>query len=275
MRTITTNQVKTFVRNNPYAAQYLSKTAYESHKYYPKMGRNVDVTYENGRLIDLTTHQNNVAYCLYERTLKNKFPELDTNIMTSFKIEDDYCDRSFGVNLRMNSCGSATVYVRFCSSKDGWYHQLPFAGPISEYPSWKYNGRLDKKSIAEFARKKFEAQFLYAKGFFRDIQLRNSRTKEDAKRIYKYWSESGGIKTAQAYDDSEMLAWLKRHKNVKSLDIDVTLEDALNMFRKHPALAKPMHIARYDGSWVFDFDGDIDEIENEFYSHLQDDTLYI
>ncbi len=112
---------------------------------------------------------------------------------------------------------------------------------------------------------------LFECGFIASIQRYESCTKIQSVQYYKNHYAKGKLNYG-AIDEDTIYKWIKKHFNIDSyLPIDKTI-NYVNANGKH---ATPTKLDKYDHSWIFDFDGDMDDIENEFYNTLDSNTIYI
>lgn len=271
---VTTKQLASFAKQNQYVQAYYSMGTYYRHRWYDEIGRNPYVRYWSGFTTDISTHQKNTAYRLANDAIKHRF-NIDPSGQLFFKVylDGDTDGFYFHCSLRWEFNGKARVCVSLYQNENGVFNRLPYIGEYSY--SFAYTGVLSEDAATEATRKEIESKFMFAPGKWRDIQLLQNKTKDDVVRLYRYWLENYPIRNALAYDEGEMLAWLKRKKNLSGIGYAVTTDDAVKFFKFHKGFTKPMALSKYDGSWMFDFDGDIDEIEAEFYDTLKDNTVYL
>lgn len=281
MKPVTARQVKSFAKNNDVLRRYAKQCErrWDSHRYYDKIGRNPTVKHESGWHTDLTTYQRNVLYGEAHDVFNSRFPSLpDSQLFLSFT--DPMGIYTFRGTLRFNILGSAVIRIDGCWIEDidgdkRLFTRLPFTDGEYEF-TLNYDGVLSVEAASDYARRKFMDKYLYKQGRWQTLQLSYRWSKADVIRNYKYNIENFKPKYWSAYDESEMLAWLKRHKNLIDYDgLRLDIGTVVRFFRKHPGFTKPTKLAKYDHSWIFDFDGDVDEIESEYYNSLEDNTFYI
>jgi hypothetical protein len=114
------------------------------------------------------------------------------------------------------------------------------------------------------------SKYLYLNGLMAGIQYYYNCDKKDAMfyRKNKYcqnYIESG-------VSEDIIFKAIKKRFNI---DSHVSLLDTVNLVNRIGKQAKIRQVFRYDFSWIWDFDGDIDEIENEFNKSFNTDAIYI
>jgi hypothetical protein len=272
---LTTNQLKTFAASNQYIQHYLKLTTWHQSRHYSKLSRTPSIFYhqQDRRSIeyDINTFEKNEAYFYAHREVKQRFgTEGSGQILFKFNIEGDEIG-FFRAALRWNIKGEATILVSSYSTETATASKLPYIGELSY--SVKYRGILSEAAAEKFIKQHIERNFLYSAGKWRAIQTENLYTKQRVKETYKYYLENYSPKYYQAYDESEMIDWLKRHKNLKECFIQT--EKAVDFFKTHKKFRFKMNLEAYDFSWIYDFEGDVEEIEQEFQETTDNETVYI
>lgn len=119
---------------------------------------------------------------------------------------------------------------------------------------------------------------VFAPGVFADLQYHYNCDKETAKQKYiaglNWWKPKEQQYPTIAQDKSAH-RWLKRHKNLLLPD-HITLDS--NFMLRAFTLAnykKPINVYGIDTAFADNLDGDIDELENEFYEANPTGNVYI
>lgn len=129
-------------------------------------------------------------------------------------------------------------------------------------------------SISRKVEAKLGEFFYYHDSLFSRIQRSyGCLSKDDVRKTYAMLLDKQKSSRI-AYSHDEVRSAIERRFNV-----DILVDDLVkvgNMLAKDGIKYKDKKvIQRYDYSWIFDFDGDIDEIENEFNESLEDNVIYI
>ena len=279
MKPTTTNQVRQFAVSNQYIREYINGDTYDQHPLYRRLGRSFNIHIEyRGRtsVYDCSTQFRNQRSRRAWSDAFSKFGEKFFDRKYSTVMFEYY---KFHYRYEVSIDGVVGVSIHNASIGDDSFRVLPFFSdtcePVYEH-CFVYKGLISEELISRAVLNEIE-KALFAPGKWRDIQISQFKHKASVIRMYKYYLENYKPKYYQAYDEDEMLAWLKRHKNV--LDYNsfsgLTLDSVVNLFRTHKGLDKPMKIAKYSFSWIYDFDGDVDEIETEYYNSLEEQTIYV
>lgn len=117
--------------------------------------------------------------------------------------------------------------------------------------------------------KKILRAYLFEEGFLARLQIKFRLKKSEVAGYYKSFSY---YKYGTGISDSAVYKWVAKHFNI---DSDLSIEDTIFYVNKLGKQPKLVRLDRYDHSWIYDFDGDIDEIENEFWETVGDDTIYV
>lgn len=117
--------------------------------------------------------------------------------------------------------------------------------------------------------KKILQKVLIESGYLAELQLRKNIKLDEVKTYYqKLMNYQRPVKIS----GNDFYKSVKKRFNIDSyLSIDETIK-AVNKLGKRDTLTK---LQKYNSSWIFDFDGDIDELESEFYDTQEQDTIYI
>ena len=254
---ITTNQIKTFARNNPYVQNWME--GYEGAQNFKLNNRSGDFA---------TNRRNELSYYAHE-ALANKFPSifsLNYNKSKTQLLIKTYIDlygwtTEIYIIARIDYSGKFSIHFnnygdfRFVSNE----HQV-----FVPCKSIKW----DKGAITDFVANWLKSK-LYGAGIYTDFMIAHQWTRE---RLKKGIIKDRAIEL-QSYSDTDVRKSIKRNLNIDTGHI--WLKDAIQAVNKLGKRAQLTKLAKYDMSWLCDLDGDIDEIENEFYNSLEYNTVYI
>jgi hypothetical protein len=266
--TFTTNQIKSFAKNNPYIHSYLSKRKNHENDIYSKIGKNPTVKHSNGWHVDYITNKSNSLYFYAHKEFERKFNLDHYKTQLFFDVEIDFlqwnCILSFDIS------GSAKIEIRRCNiGKDKTFNKLPF---INEYNYiFAYGGVLSTDAAKIAASQKINS-FLYLEGYFRDLQYEFWANKERAKELYKMWIVQRKD-TMDKFDVTATRKAIKRHLNLTTEYLSD--EQFFNAAKKIAKRDKLTYVERFDTGFLNDFDGDVYELESLFYSQYDDDKIYI
>lgn len=184
------------------------------------------------------------------------------------------------------------VKVVVDSNYNDWYHwyrckELKFtARVVSDDDNLIYKLNWDRKlhvdldgednewSIGRKVEAKLSEFFYYHNSLFSRIQRAyNCLSKDDVRRTYVVLLDKQKHSRV-AYCHDQVRKAIERRFNV-----EIWVDDLVkvgNMLAKGGIKYKDKKIIeRYDYRWIFDFDGDIDEIEAEFNDSLVDNVIYV
>lgn len=89
---------------------------------------------------------------------------------------------------------------------------------------------------------------------------------------YRLYRE--GLKKISKYDYEEVRKCLERRYNINLYDV-YDLRKVAKIFEGRERSEETLTVKMYCNKWIYDYDGDIDEVENEFYNTLEDNVIYI
>jgi hypothetical protein len=110
---------------------------------------------------------------------------------------------------------------------------------------------------------------LIEEGYFAEKQLRmNCYIKE----LKSYYIKLMNYQYPVKISDKDFYKAVKRRFNVDSF---LSIEDTARIINRIGRQDKMVKLEKYDSSWIFDFDGDIDELEREFYDTQEENVIYV
>jgi hypothetical protein len=254
----TTNQTKQFCQSNQYWTAY--NTACERCDYiWSKLHRSIPVHDKwNG---GLDTLHKNESWWRRQQEFRHKFPGLEHQIIIHVNI--DYGEREIRYTVSFNMCddGSWRANIYSSGTEDGWYSQIPFTGTHSIV--FGYKGWLTHEYM-EIAVKRELNKYLYADGLFRTLQVTQLWTKDDLKRHLRYciankWDTDVDYKIVEA--------WVRRNFNIDITHVDVN--EGIRLVNRVGKQKTLMIAHAFDYSFMWDFDGDVDEIEQVFWEEME------
>jgi hypothetical protein len=251
----TTNQIKQYAKQNQYIKDYCSE--HDVNKYWKLLKRTIVVKNRNWDT-DIITFQSNSRYYYAHKEFKRRFGDIAKH--THHKVEFEGYFWGYWTTIEID--GTVRINLNDCRiDDDTWFRRLPF---IDDWQlNFNYTGKLCEENYHQTVIKEIN-KYLYAPGKFRDIQLYKNCTKSDVKRYYKYWMQD---KTMQDYDEYEIEKHIRRYYNI---DISgVYFQDAINWIQKKGKRFKTLvKLCKFDYSFMWDFDGDIDEAEELFWDEM-------
>ena len=260
MKTLTTNQTKVFCNTNQY---WLSLREYEYpyKKNYPikcfsrelktYRGNNLHY-YANKELRKIGLEKMHFIY-------KGKFPTIYRD------------DLNFLVSMTMEITGKWTANIYSASTDEGWFSSIPFTNREHNI-MFEYNGKLTEESVLSACNKELN-KYLYAHGWFRLLQEMNLKTKEQIKRRYRHELEE---KSIESFSIPEVIfRWIERKMNLV-IGENITDHEFIKAAKKIGRQNKRTIVDKYDYSWIHTFDGDVDEIEKEFFEREPEErTIFV
>ena len=210
----------------------------------------------NGRCTDIITYQSNDRYWRAHKEFHNKFGKIDE--YPYYKIEHEGFIWGFHVDIRIN--GIIKINISSCGLEDRTYNKLLFFDDYNY--NFLYNGKLDidcyKKAVINEIEKR-----LFAPGLFRTIQSIHGITKKDVPRYYKLYKPD----LKKDYDEEDIIKHIRKYYNI---DItNVYFESAIRWINKNKTRYKELMVMlRFDYSFIYDFEGDIDEAEGYFWEEM-------
>jgi len=249
----TTNQTRQFCQHNPYWRDY--RKAYEG--MYPFM--RYEKSYKTG-MFDANTLWRNMRYVRAQKEFEQKFQQ-ENSLLINGTIPLKIREFSYYGCCHMSLDGAWRIQILSINEADAYYRKIPF---VNDY-EWifHYNGKIDSASIEKAVRAEME-KYLYAPGLFRDIQVLQLLNKKDTLREYKYYIQH---RKPIAYLDSDIEKFLKKKFNI-TFEFEVGLQNAIKWANLHGKQDKLVHLCHYDSRWMLDFDGDVDEVEDEFWETM-------
>lgn len=257
-----TRQVRTFAANNSYLQEY-----YDSReRTYPR-----GIINSPYGKVHVSTYRLNVHYHYAWDTMARKFPAVFTafggtgfhiNHIFTFIIDREAFDLDFHITGLLNWNGSYRIHIKPNNKNAqffGRYDQHHMEGM-----EWSKEGLIAK--VEKIIRSR-----LLGTGFFARVQLYYGIPKEQLpekiKMLYKAEKNCG-------VEINQLHKWIRRNFNIDGSDIwdEKKLVEAVNTHGRQPRLVR---LAYYDASWFNDFEGDLDELEEEFYKHIEKDTIYL
>lgn len=106
-------------------------------------------------------------------------------------------------------------------------------------------------------------------GYFAELQLRRNLLVNE---IHKWALPLMNYKHPVSFDADKSIKKIEKRYNVKSY---VSIESTVNIVNKIGKQTELVKIAAYDFSWTKDFDGDVDDLEEEFYNTQEKNTIYV
>jgi hypothetical protein len=213
-------------------------------------------------MMDANTLWRNMRYVRAQKEFETKFKQansLQINGTIPLKIREF----SFYGRCDMRINGTWRIQILSIAEGDAYYRKIPF---VNNY-SWifTYNGKIDKDSIEKAVRAEMEI-YLYAPGLFRDIQVLQLLNKKDTLWEYKYYIKN---RKPMAYLDSDIEKFLKKKLNI-TFSFEVGIKNAIRWATRYGKQDKLIHLCRYNSRWMLDFDGDVDEVEGEFWETMDE-----
>lgn len=210
-------------------------------------------------------YRDNYSDSLYQHRLNNllrQIPKFSARHQFTFGIWGE-CTLSFGVHAAEWPRGRARVEkgisVDFLDHRPSLLWNLTFTMPDN----------FDLDNPIPWIKKELAKHF-YPEGILARIQRRYNCDKKETKwyRKNKYTK----LYREPEISEDKILKWIKKHFNFDSyVDLDQTIA-IVNKCGRQEKLTK---IEQYDHSWIFDFDGDVDELESEFWDTIEDNTMYV
>jgi hypothetical protein len=113
------------------------------------------------------------------------------------------------------------------------------------------------------------ATMLFKEGYVAELQLRRDCLKNE---VHKHYQPLMDYKNPVAYDEDKSIKKIEKRYNVKSyLSVESTVK-VVNQIGKQTVLKT---LTAYDNSWFDYFDGDVDELEEQYYGSLEENTIYV
>lgn len=257
-----TRQVRTFTANNRYVQEYYASM----DRKYPR--GTITTPYGN---FDVATYRRNTGSYYAWKAIAEKFPKVfETYQGGSFHINHTYTlvidreeyDLDFSIIARIDWKGGYTINIQPCNNNARFYEES--CQRYTEDIAW------NKESIIQKVEAIIRSRLL-GTGFFARVQLYyhipKEQLKERVKQLYKASKQS-------SIDINKLHKWIKRNFNIDGSNVwdEQKLVEAVNT---HGRQQKLVRLAFYNSSWFNDFEGDLDELETEFYKHIETDTIYI
>ena len=127
-----------------------------------------------------------------------------------------------------------------------------------------------KDNIERFVMAWVEKNLLFGGGLFRELQLKYGLSKKRVVESYKIMCEAMRDEVRMGSPDVCYLAGfgaLRRKYNVTT-ELDVTLDTAAKWCAKHGRQEKPVKLCKFDMGFLYDIDGDIDEVERAYWEEV-------
>ena len=105
-------------------------------------------------------------------------------------------------------------------------------------------------------------KYFYSNGIISVIQWQRNCSKEDALMWLKMLVKAKKFHTFGTMDEDKFRKWIKKHCNITTY---VGISDTARIAKRIGKQAEPLEILSLDFSFAENFDGDIDELETEFY----------
>jgi hypothetical protein len=195
----------------------------------------------------------------YNKTLTFQYGEWG-NVRVSFTIRH-------GDEKRLEAGVKARMSVYFCDLR-----QTPQViwdnGINAELPM---NLNLDDKSLEKHA-KKVLSKLLYEEGFIARLQRYYNRDKKFVRKTYVAYNNGMKARMEASMDEDKFRKWVLKNFNIESY---VSMEDTIQIVNQIGKQENTRRVERMDMSWFNDFDGDIDELEEEYFGRLDSGVLYI
>ena len=256
MKSLTTNKIKSFIKNNQYGKYYFFNEI-DVNFYYKKLGKNVylnDNNLSKYRNMPLTFFQNSIKRCYFSEAFYKKFKVKYNNYI---KGNFDYlgCEFSYSCTIQENLTWLIILYTN--------YRNIP----CTNVYNIKFEFKGSFKNIQKECIKQFE-KFLYKDGAFKNFQIKNGYTKEMVKRslknnIYGHFKNKGKI--LNSYNDEIIEKWIIRNFNINIKEVNFFT--GIKFVNKNGKQNNLIVLENFDYNYFESFDGDIDELEKEFYEY--------
>ena len=253
---VTTNQIRTWAKHNQYVSDYY--TEHDCNLYYRKLKRMPHIN-DRGWETDIYTYQSNRRYFLAHTEFHRKFGHIDNQ--TFHKVEFEEFIWRYSVIIRIN--GTVRVTISSCEIDDeSWLTKLPFFDGYNF--CFLYNGKLSPDEFDKAVIKEIN-KYMYPDGLFRRIQSYYGCTKEMALLFYKKLKpDLKGI----GYDEYDIEKHISRYYNIDTSHVGI--ESAIRWINKHGKKFKErVVLMKFDFSFMYSFDGDIDEAEDLFWDEMK------
>jgi hypothetical protein len=263
----TVNQINGFVFRNPVLKHYLQWKE-NINRLNPAWSE--DCTDPAWRSLPRKTLRGN---CMYGNLLKTvaAFAKID---ITKYNYHRDNLKFELDVqwNVKIDVDGVwISAQLPWNDDKDSW--------STTTFVSQRMRAKVpfDKELLQPIIKRYNEKYFFPDHTLLGLIQIRYKKSKKQAIEFLKTLRKENKKQYPVDIDDSEvqksMARKLKRAKNIKPEEY-LSVPQFNNLMARERAKTL-VRAKRFDTGFMFDFEGDVDEIENEFYSQFEDDVVYI
>ena len=263
----TINQINGFVFRNPVLAYYLAWRE-NTNKLDRKWSE--DISDPNRRGLQRKTFRGN---CIYGNLLKT-VAAFSLNDVTDYNYKRD--NFTFDLDVQWTIYFDVDgVWIKarlpWNDNKESWETSTYFSKRL------RANVPFEKELLAPVV-KQYNDQFFFPENtLLGAIQRKRNRSKRQSIEYFKD-SLRNPLKTYPVdIDDSEvqrsMRRKLKRSKNIIS-EVQLTREMFTQLMKRERSQL-PLRAKRMDISWAWDMDGDIDEIETEFFNQMEENVVYV
>lgn len=281
MKKPTLNQINAFCLNNPVLKVYLAwreNTNTVDRRWHEDITDSHESCYRRG--MSRYTLRGNFLYGVVRKVMGIflGIPDFD-----NYNYERDH--------LRFDFDGDIRYQVDL--DVDGVWISARL--PIHVVNEWGYKEALfvkqrltgnvpfEKAAISPLIQRFHQRYFYPAGTVLHTIQERYKLNKADAvRKLIEARKELATIPRQSREDilgsraaQRALIKRLKKHFNLKYDLLDELTERSFTELTRLGRRDRLTSIQKYDASWVFDFDGDCDEMESEFYDSLQEDTIYV
>ena len=253
----TTRSIIDSLKNNQYVIDYRSFNEYDFLKgQFKKYGYRHH--HPENKYLSLNTYVANSRYWLFTSVLKKK----QITLNGCFNLE--FIKWQWRLKLNVEEL-KFYVYVDNPIFYFNYQPHFPNRNPFLEWGgeikrSFEYSGIISEEKINEQVEKFITANYIYPKGVFRDMQLANCCSKKKVKQIYKRAN-----RCLLAYNEDVVRKWIRRKFNVEShLDINLLIK----WVNKNGRQKKLVNLMKMDYSFMYDFEGNIDEAESVFWEEM-------
>lgn len=173
----------------------------------------------------------------------------------------------------MSQYGTVSVYLILEVTINGVMLKYDFHNGITGSAVVRSAERFDSLDIGAYFERHILPKYFYAPGFFRDLQMRFGLSKADVKARYaelcRQWIH---FKRSECDVEKAYARRARKRFNLNFIDTFslLTMQSVVRQYGKRTNLtnieSQPSH------GWFDTFDGDLDDMESEFYEQYERDT---
>jgi len=264
-----TRQIKNWIETNQY---FETLRTFDKYNYLKGQFKVKGYTSFKGTRTDVNTIAFNSVYFAAHRELKHKFGISNEYNVISGKFEILYYSINWNVRLDTNTGKFTLALNPGMYDNDLFMVYLPFSKKTQV--SYEYKGELSKEAINSYINSHYLKTYLYPPGRWRDLQLLYNWKKNNVREAYRYHVNAAEVKNPESYSREDIEKWILKHFNI-NISLIYDTDQAVSAVNKLGRQKKVIKLSKYDMSWIYDFDGNCNEIEAEYYNSLESDTIYI